>query len=178
MGKMKMNIPMLAALILLLLTMVTTHFTSGLYARYVSHVTATDSARVAKFDVKGTLSGDVKVDCKSNEGGTFTISVQNQSEVSIGYDVDVVFKESLQEALDSKKLEVTLDGKTGVWNEAERTLSFKEVGVLAPLTDTAAPHHVLTFLVKDHTYVTSTGEGEEITKALAFKVNIHAGQID
>ena len=45
----KVNIPMILAIILLFLTLLSVHLTSGLYARYVSTATGSDSARVAKF---------------------------------------------------------------------------------------------------------------------------------
>ena len=54
MGKTKLNIPMCAAVVLLYLTLLSIHLTSGLFARYTTTVTASDSARVAKFDVDVT----------------------------------------------------------------------------------------------------------------------------
>jgi len=47
--KAKLNIPMCLALILLCLTMFTTHLMSGLYARYVTKGSGEDSARVASM---------------------------------------------------------------------------------------------------------------------------------
>ena len=79
MGKAKLNIPMCAALILLLLTMISVHMTSGLYARYTSTATATDTARVAKFDVTRS------VEPVKDKNGVFELTVTNNSEVSITY---------------------------------------------------------------------------------------------
>lgn len=49
MQKRKINIPMLLAVILFYLTVVSIYLTGGLYARYVTSGTGSDSARVAKF---------------------------------------------------------------------------------------------------------------------------------
>ena len=91
MGKAKLNIPMCTALVLLLLTMISIHLTSGLYARYVATATGEDSARVAKFDVVTKLDNkDITLDCTSNTtSGTYTLTVQNNSEVSVKYDLYV-----------------------------------------------------------------------------------------
>ena len=83
MGKAKLNIPMCAALVLLLLTMISVHLTSGLYARYTTTATGSDSARVAKFKVECTVAENITDD----KEGTFTVTVQNLSEVAIEYDI-------------------------------------------------------------------------------------------
>ena len=55
----KMNIPIVLACILLFLTMLSVHFSSGIFARYVSHGEGTDNARVATFgNLTITESGD------------------------------------------------------------------------------------------------------------------------
>lgn len=166
MGEKKFNIPMCAALILLLLTMISIHLTSGLYARYTVTATASDSARVARFDVRSEVLP------VAGEEGKFSIKVTNASEVAVSYRVDVVFAESLEEG----KLSVTLDEKSGTWKEETKTLSFDTVAAMAPgnLTNT----HVLVFEVLDWSFVTSGGSGEEITRNLAFTVNVIAEQVD
>ena len=166
MGEKKFNIPMCAALILLLLTMISIHLTSGLYARYTVTATASDSARVARFDVRSEVLP------VAGEEGKFSIKVTNASEVAVSYRVDVVFAESLEEG----KLAVTLDEKAGIWKAETKTLSFDTVATMAPgnLTNT----HVLVFEVLDWSFVTSGGSGEEITRNLAFTVNVIAEQVD
>ena len=166
MGEKKFNIPMCAALILLLLTMISIHLTSGLYARYTVTATASDSARVARFDVRS------EVQPVAGEEGKFSIKVTNASEVAVSYRVDVVFAESLEEG----KLSVTLDEKSGIWKAETKTLSFDTVATMAPgiLTNT----HVLVFEVLEWSLVTSGGSGEEITRNLAFTVNVIAEQVD
>lgn len=48
--KEKMNIPMCLACVLFCLTLITTHMTGGLFAKYATHAEGSDSARVAAFN--------------------------------------------------------------------------------------------------------------------------------
>ena len=166
MGEKKFNIPMCAALILLLLTLISIHLTSGLYARYTVTATASDSARVARFDVRSEVLP------VAGEEGKFSLKVTNASEVAVSYRVDVVFAEALAEG----KLSVTLDEKSGIWKAETKTLSFDTVATMAPGNLTNI--HVLVFEVLDWSFVTSGGSGEEITRDLAFTVNVIAEQVD
>lgn len=55
----KMNIPIVLACILLFLTMLSIHFSSGIFARYVSRADGQDNAKVATFgNLTITESGD------------------------------------------------------------------------------------------------------------------------
>ena len=57
--KMRVNIPMCLAGILFCLTLISIHLTSGLYAKYITSVSGSDSARVIAFgDLTLTESGD------------------------------------------------------------------------------------------------------------------------
>ena len=57
----KVNIPICLAGVLLCLTLFSTHFTGGLFARYVSRDSGSDSARVIQFgDLTLTETGDFK----------------------------------------------------------------------------------------------------------------------
>ena len=63
--KTKMNIPMCLAAILLCLTLISIHLTSGLYAKYISSASGNDSARVIKFgELTITETGDFYEDNK------------------------------------------------------------------------------------------------------------------
>ena len=62
---------------LLCVMLMTTHFTGNLYARYSTTATGSDSARVAKFDVTAEIV--------ENDDGTYTLSIQNNSEVTVSY---------------------------------------------------------------------------------------------
>ena len=55
----KMNIPIVLACVLLFLTMLSVHFSSGIFARYVSRADGQDNAKVASFgNLTITDSGD------------------------------------------------------------------------------------------------------------------------
>lgn len=168
----KVNIPMVVAMILLILTIISVYLSGGLYARYSASAGASDSARVAKFQVSGSAGDNVTINCRSTETGTYTITLGNQSEVAVEYEMEVVF----QEAVPEDKLEVTLDEEAGIWSEDGTTLTFSHVGTLGPGAGDRTHH--LSFQVLDWSYVTEDASGEEIQKTLDFTVNITAEQID
>ena len=162
MSKTKLNIPMLAALILLLLTMVTTHYTSGLYARYSSTAYGEDTARVAAFDVSFDLT--------NNENDTYTITVSNDSEVSVKYSIIVEMDKHLSVAIgDDVK---TIEG-------SETFVTFENTSwTLAP--ETKAEPLTLKFAVADWSGLTDPDqyEGSSTEVKLGFKVRVAAEQID
>lgn len=96
MGKAKLNIPMCAALVLMILTMISIHLTSGLYARYTTTATASDSARVAKFDVYVSATYDqlVSILIQPGEDVEKYFAVENKSEVAVVVKFDVASKYS------------------------------------------------------------------------------------
>lgn len=87
----RVNIPMCLAGILFCLTMISIHFTSGLYAKYTTKYGSEDSARVAKFEVTEDKTSFHELLMIPLEPGTFpgTIQVENKSEVAINYVVTV-----------------------------------------------------------------------------------------
>ena len=86
---------MLAAGILLCLVLVSTALVSGMLARFASGDGASDSARVASFNVTGdgftkTVNFDVTMGPGSVLGeGAKEFSVKNQSEVAVSYTVTI-----------------------------------------------------------------------------------------
>ena len=173
MGKGKHNIPMCVALLLMLLTLVTTHMTGGLFARYVATETASDSARVAKFQVHVDGSdGVLIVDCATDDQGAYTFTVTNQSEVTVGYSVTVEFKQSVPETM----LQVAMDDSPFGYLDQNNAIGFTVDETLDPLGDNAT--HQLFFQVTPNALY-STVEGEaSVELALDFVVTIHARQID
>lgn len=177
MGKQKVNIPMCAALVLLLLTMISIHMTSGLYARYTANSTATDSARVAKFDV------DAKVEqVKDGEGkpieGRFALTVTNESEVAVKYKVIVTFDEALPE---DNTLSVGLTGAAGTALEGKKTYTFTNETDWKLAPNATPVEHTLTIGIngvggwQDYT---KPAAGEKVDVTLKFSVDIVAEQID
>lgn len=85
----KLNIPMCVACVLLCLTLVSIHFTSGLYARYTSADAGVDSGRIAKFDIKHShysFSEDLVLALAPGTHVT-EIEVYNKSEVTVDYTI-------------------------------------------------------------------------------------------
>lgn len=73
-SKPKVNIPMCVAGILFVLTMVSMHLTSGLYARYTASSSGEDSARVIKFgQLEIVETGDFVLDKNGNSTGKMMI---------------------------------------------------------------------------------------------------------
>ena len=172
MGKAKLNIPMCAALVLLFLTMLSIHLTSGLYARYTATSTASDSARVAKFDVLGEIGGTVELTSSMIEAGKCALTVTNASEVAVKYAISVTFDSEV----DGTKLNVQLDNIAGEWSTDKKTIDFGDKGTLVP--NTAVGNHELSFDVTDWSFVTVTADSDTASKTLNYTVNIHAEQID
>ena len=142
MGKAKLNIPMFTALILLMLTMISVHLTSGLYARYTAGATASDSARVAFWNVGATSEKPaVSIDCSTDDlDDEYRFTVTNNSEVTARYDVTVTFTEAL-----SKGISFKLDGTKAPQKTSDnKTFTFENVGQLNYGGDSA--EHTLTFI--------------------------------
>lgn len=156
----KHNIPMCAALVLLLLTMITTHLTSGLYARYTTTASSHDSARVAKFKVSCV------VDTVTNNGteNEFKVTVTNQSDVAVTYTLEVV-----PDPENGIPLDVIIDNAE-LTADQQWKLSIDGEGAVNTHTMKLAPHDV--------TDITKTADGSEVTKEVKFTVNVKAVQID
>lgn len=171
MDKRKLNIPMFAALILLLLTMVTTHITSGLYARYTGSASGSASARVAKFKVTGSLDKeDITVDCAQGKSGTYQITVKNDSEVTVKYSMRVM----LSQDVPKNAVQVIRDDQEPIY--ATQKMEFADIEQLAP-GETGL--HTLGFGIMDWKTVTEKATNKEkSTWKLDFTVEIIAEQVD
>ena len=153
----KVNIPMCAALILLCLVLVSSHLTSGLYARYTSSSTGSDSARVAKFAVE-TSGADENISVKTGTSDpdttSYTITIENKSEVAVSYQLTPVLSGT------PAGVTASLDSNTG-----------ELAAGAAPVT------HTLTLSV-DWAAFTQDQTGANVSKDITFTVNIHFEQID
>lgn len=157
----KHNIPMCMALVLLCLTMLTTHLTGGLYARYTTTATGSDGARVAKFDVQCTVTP---------VGGTsdqFTVTVTNASEVTVKYDLQVSPGTGMPAM--NVKFDTLTEGVTG------NTFSNNW-----KLTPGAERDHTLTLGMKtfDGTFTRNPDWVTEESVDMKFFVNVMAEQLD
>lgn len=169
----KVNIPMVLAIILLFLTLLSMHLTGGLYARYIASAQASQGARVAKFQVSGTAGENVILDCRDTAPGEYAITVDNGSEVAVEYTLALVFSE----AVPAEDVSVTLDDGAGAWSADGKTLTFAQAGALAP--NAGAQTHTLAFVILDWSYVTGevTGAGSA-EKTLDFTINLTVAQVD
>lgn len=173
MGKKKMNIPMCVALVLLLLTLVTSHMTSGLYARYTTVNSISASARVAKFQVDTTPGlTDVTVDVAQDSTGAYTFTVTNNSEVVVRYSVIVKMKQPISATM----LQIALDSGSYSYLDQNNTVTFPVSQVLAPLGDRQT--HTLNFQITPKELFDSVQGEEEINLELEFTVTIRAEQVD
>lgn len=85
--------PLRVAAALLCMVLASSYLLSGLYARYTTAATGTDSARVAVFDITQTPASDSQefaVDAMApGLSRTYTVSVTNKSEVAVECRMDV-----------------------------------------------------------------------------------------
>jgi len=84
----KVNIFFSIAMVLLVLVMASSYMTTGLYARYVSSASGSDSARVARFDIQdtGTLYTEtfaVELDPSTAALNPAALEIKNSSEVAV-----------------------------------------------------------------------------------------------
>ncbi len=89
--KNRLNIPMCMACLLLVLVVLTTNMSGGLFAKYRTSSSGGDTARVAKFEVDAniqSLTHDLTLDIRPGESN-FMISLENKSEVAIDCLIEV-----------------------------------------------------------------------------------------
>ena len=129
-----------AVAILLCTTLLTGHVISGTMAKYVTQGTAdSGSARVASFSVAATGDND---SLSLSVGGTvtYTITLNNQSEVAVKPIVSVTFTGDISNYLvvklnNHEASSVSADGKTLTWSDVSE-MNPGETGTQLPLTIT------------------------------------------
>lgn len=84
-SKKKTPIVFYIGMALLCLTMISIHFSAGMYARYVTTDHAQDEARVAKFDVKqsGTMTQSLHKTMRPGDSFTKEIEITNDGEAYV-----------------------------------------------------------------------------------------------
>ena len=84
----KMNIPMVAAVVLFCLTLISIAMMSGFYAKYLTTGGNEDEARVAKFEVTSSatrFSDELYIGSLPGDVAKREIEVENNSEVAVNY---------------------------------------------------------------------------------------------
>lgn len=159
------------ALVLLCLVLLSVYLMKGLYARYQTTGSGSDSARVAKFDVvvSGMPSDTIQVICNNYNGdtGVYTFTVTNNSEVAVEYDAKLTYTH------DVDYIKAKIDGTAVGWLDTS-TQGFPNVGVLAPGADKT---HTLTLTV-DWDMFTKEAHGSSKSQAVGFTLTIFVEQID
>jgi len=129
------------AVALFCMVLVSLHLMGGLYARYITTATGSDSARVAKFNVTedltvtqsdGTTVTDFVVDdvLKPGDSVSYRFTVQNDSEVAVKFIVsgERLFNE-LPLTLETAEKEIAPGESdtvtfTVLWNSSENSLGY------------------------------------------------------
>jgi len=85
------NIPIYAAVLLLCMTLISSYFTSGVYANYATGSQSSDNARVAKFSIvgEGVLFQPIEANLIPGMVETANLNIHNNSEVAVEYTVTV-----------------------------------------------------------------------------------------
>lgn len=157
MGTKKYNIPCCLACLLFVLVMITTYMTSGLYARYTTKATDSDSARVAKFDVD--ITGDVKdldvVASKDKNTGIYEIKITNNSEVVVKYKTKLEFISGNAEVVN------------GIFEKDSGNIGINETKIIT-----------LSFSVVNQEEFTKDKTGKTASETIGFKVIVDVEQVD
>lgn len=158
------NPVMRIAFLLLCLLIVSMYMTGGLLAKYHATGSGKDSARVANFDIKVTgTNEDMNVVCgETPETGSYTVTVENDSEVAVRYTITV---------------EIVPDDGAFSAGAISYTVTDGETGEL-PVGPDETKTHTLTFEVADWAEVTKNMTGKEGELSFSFTVTVDVAQID
>ena len=164
-------------IVLLCLVLFSVHLTSGLYARYTSKVSSQDSARVAKFDVASKEKNDIALSinldffdpAKQNDSIEFEVS--SSSEVSVEYDVVLVFPEEMIKLVSGGDIIIQINtGVTGVIDDENNTITFEGSSFMPGATQSES--YTITLQIKPDTMVAPVNISNSAT------LRIHVEQID
>lgn len=91
-NKAPVNWMLRAAGVLLCLVLASTYLVCGMFARYTTSASGSDSARVAKFEIVGGEVVSEKITASLVPGANIScpLTIQNKSEVAVEYEVTVI----------------------------------------------------------------------------------------
>lgn len=125
-AKKKIPVSLSVASVLLCLVLLSAHFTSGMYARYVTRASDGDTARIAAFLVSAEGKQEpVEITASQNSNdqqGAYVVTVRNNSEVAVSFKADLKFADS------SQAPKYTIQGEI----ESEKAENKAMEGFLAP----------------------------------------------
>lgn len=124
--KRRIPIPVLAGVAVLLLTLISAHFASGMFARFSVSAAGEGEARVASFSPAVDFPTDSPVTIINNGtddfGSTeYLVKVKNSGETAVRYEAVVTFTGEDAAKFDDDKL--TFSGDLAPEEEAEHTLT-------------------------------------------------------
>lgn len=105
---------MRAACVLLCLVLISVHFVTGLYARYITKATGADSGRLSSFRVSAVMTGDQ---------GSYDLAFTNSSETAVRYSVTVQTTPGMFASIELNSVSTSPD--------ADGLVSFSNLGTLA-----------------------------------------------
>ena len=105
-----------AACVLLCLVLISAHFTSGLYAKFIVNTATSDDGRAASFQASASMK---------DQDGSYELTFVNDSEVSVRYSVTVLPNEPEMFS------DITLDGESGSAPDENGAVTFLNAGTLA-----------------------------------------------
>ncbi|MBR4661172.1 MAG: hypothetical protein IKO92_00405 [Clostridia bacterium] len=81
------------SLVLLCLVLVTAHFTTGMFARFITKSAGNDAGRIASFSVSAASaqSGPVRITPATDKKGAYEITVFNPGKAAVNFTANVVF---------------------------------------------------------------------------------------
>ena len=171
------------ALVLFCLVLFSTYLTGGLYARYTTSASGSDSARVAIFRISGsnTWEQNAEVDLQlsffdqNQATDTLSFTIVSSSEVAVRYSVEIVMPETDANGQDVKYewLTLQLDSGNKITTNSN-VFTIENIGSFAP-GDNGQATHSLTF-----TIVESYMGRPDVVGDIAGKViiTVRAEQID
>lgn len=162
------------AAVMFCLLLVSMYLMSGLFARYVSRGQGGDSARVAKFNpsvIPMANNVNIEYGVTPKNQGAYTITVTNDSEVAVTYNITVV----VEKADATFDIKVALEDRTLDTTETSRLL-FENAGYLAA---GESKKHDLMFSVLEWGDFTKNVPGlASRTETLKFQVFVDVVQVD
>lgn len=170
-------------LVLFCLVLFSTYLTGGLYARYTTSASGSDSARVASFHIEsdGNWTGSSEsVDLELNFfdpaklTDSLSFEISSASEVAVQYDV-VITMPTLPNECDYSWLEIKL-GEATPSSVNGNVYTFSGVGTFAPNYSGAPSEHTLTFAIKQEFLGTPPARLPDVEAHV--EITIRAEQID
>ena len=170
-------------LVLFCLVLFSTYLTGGLYARYTTSASGSDSARVAIFQIQGENSWEQGTEVDVNLSffdpawaqDTLNFAITSASEVAVRYSVEIVMPEKYDNGniIDYQWLTITLDDAAPVTSETN-VFTIANIGTFSP-NDGNKYEHTLTFTISDDYMGLPNVVGDITGKVI---ITVRAEQID